>query len=852
MNDRLRTFLVSVCGVALFAVALWILRRELAAYRWHDVAAALRGLPRARVLLAMALTATSYLVLTGYELIAFRVIGRALAPARIMLAAFVAYVMSHNVGLSVLGGGAVRLRLYGTWGLSTVDIGKVVVVNGITFWLGFLGLAGLALQRGTPPLPAAIAGMPGVLHAAGLGALATVAAYVAACALRRTPIGRGDIEITLPPVPIALAQIGISTVDWMLAAAVLFVLLPPHPGLGFPAFVGAFLLSQVAGVASHVPAGLGVFESAMMACLVPFAAGPALLGALLAYRAIYYLLPLVLASLVLAGHEVVQRRAQMLSVGRTVGRWAPGVLPEALAATTFLGGVILLASGATPVPHGRLAWLRDLLPLPVVETSHFLGSVAGIGLLLLARGLQLRLDAAYGLTSMLLGAGAVFSLLKGFDWEEALVLTAMLAALLPCRRHFYRRAALLDEPFSGPWITAVALVVLGVIWLLLLSFRHIEYASDLWWQFELQAQAPRALRAAVGVVGALVAFGGARLLRPAPPDPTPPSAEEVAAVRRLVAAAPDSSAHLALLGDKTFFFSPARDAFVMYAVEGRSWVAMGDPVGAPGAARELAWQFHELADRHAGWTVFYQVGTDNLPLYLDLGLSLAKLGEDARVDLAAFTLTGSAHKGLRQAHHRLEREGCTLEVVPPPDVPVLLPELRAISDGWLAGKRTHEKAFSLGAFDERYLSLLPVAIVRHAGRVVAFANLWRTAAREELSVDLMRHRPDAPPGLMDYLFVELMLRAQAEGYRWFDLGMAPLSGFEARALAPLWTRLGAFVFRHGEHFYNFRGLRQYKAKFDPVWTPRYLASPGGLVLPRVLGNLATLVSGGVRGVVARG
>jgi phosphatidylglycerol lysyltransferase len=144
-----------------------------------------------------------------------------------------------------------------------------------------------------------------------------------------------------------------------------------------------------------------------------------------------------------------------------------------------------------------------------------------------------------------------------------------------------------------------------------------------------------------------------------------------------------------------------------------------------------------------------------------------------------------------------------------------------------------------------------VAVVRRDDRVVGFANLLLGAEHEELSVDLMRFATDAPRGTMDLLFVHLMQWGKAEGYRWFDLGMAPLAGLEPRPLAPLWSRVGSAVFRLGEHFYNFQGLREYKDKFEPVWEPRYLASPGGLALPRVLTHIAALVGRGVRGVVAR-
>jgi len=248
--------------------------------------------------------------------------------------------------------------------------------------------------------------------------------------------------------------------------------------------------------------------------------------------------------------------------------------------------------------------------------------------------------------------------------------------------------------------------------------------------------------------------------------------------------------------------------------------------------------------------VFYEVGKKNLPRYLDLGLSLSKLGEEARVALASFSLEGPRHKDLRYITRRLDGEGLSFEVVPREGVPPLLEELAEISDAWLELKATREKRFSLGCFEPSYLAEFPLATVRSGGKILAFANLW-TGGREELSMDLMRHRPEAVRGVMDYLFTKLMLWGAAQGFAWFNLGMVPLKGLENRALAPLWQRLGAVLFRYGEHFYNFQGLRMFKEKFDPVWEPRYLASPGGLALPRVLADVAALISGGLRGTVAK-
>jgi phosphatidylglycerol lysyltransferase len=206
---------------------------------------------------------------------------------------------------------------------------------------------------------------------------------------------------------------------------------------------------------------------------------------------------------------------------------------------------------------------------------------------------------------------------------------------------------------------------------------------------------------------------------------------------------------------------------------------------------------------------------------------------------------------MRKMLRKVEEEQCSFALVRRDDVPAILPELRAISDAWLTEKKTREKGFSLGFFAEEYVRRFPVAVVRREERIVAFANVWSSANDDELSVDLMRHDLDAPAGVMDYMFVQLMIWGAEHGFHWFNLGMAPLSGLENRSIAPLWSRVGALTFRFGENFYNFQGLRQYKEKFDPVWEPTYIASPGGLALPRILTHLATLISGGLRGVFAK-
>jgi phosphatidylglycerol lysyltransferase len=233
-----------------------------------------------------------------------------------------------------------------------------------------------------------------------------------------------------------------------------------------------------------------------------------------------------------------------------------------------------------------------------------------------------------------------------------------------------------------------------------------------------------------------------------------------------------------------------------------------------------------------------------------MGLSTMKLGETARVDLAAFGLEGKHRANMRHGYNRAKRDGAVFEIILPGAVPAVMDQLRAISDGWLAAHNTREKRFSLGFFEPAYVVRMPVAVVRVDGEIKAFANLWLAGDKSACSPDLMRYAADAPKSVMDYLMIEIMLWAKGGGYRWFDLGMAPLSGLPAHRLAPLVSKLGRLLYRHGAHFYNFEGLRTFKDTFDPVWEPDYLMYPRG-TLARTLADIAALIAGGWVGVVRK-
>lgn len=834
--------------VTLIGIAGWVLRGELRHLHSEQISSALEDITWVQLGQACLLTLLTYALLPGYDLLALRYVRRSIGTGRAIFASAVAYAISHTLGFPAVTGGAVRARFWSSWGLSASEIATAVGFAGFTFVLAVVAVAGTALLV-APSLPFVHTTFGvGVARAVGCTGVIAVLLYLGwALVARGATLRIARRELAGPSRTVACLQIALGYADWIAAAAVLYVLLPFGHGVSFGAFVAMFVLAQVVGLVSHAPGGIGVFESLIVLQFGGRVPIGELLGAMLAYRFVFYIAPFVLGVSALAAYEVWLRRGYIRTAAgvlrSALERWALPLLPSAIGMMTLCGGIMLLLSGATPEVSARLRILVAILPLGIVELSHFMGSVVGASLLVLGWALTRKLDAAWSLACALLGVGIVASLLKGFDWEEASALAVILLILLPNRALFYRRSSLTAETLTRGWIASMLAIVAASVCVGLFAYKHIEYNTELWWRFALHADAPRFLRASVGVLTTLGVLGLVRLLRHGRRRSAAPNEDALATVRSILPGVDNVEANLALLGDKEFLLSEGRDAFLMYAVHGRSWIALHEPFGEPRAIRALAWDFLERADRAGGWPVFYQVGPRSLPMFIEMGCIALKLGEEGYVSLEQFSLDGGASKSLRRMHRDAEREGATFEVVRREAVAALVPQLRAVSDDWLARKAVHEKGFSLGIFDAEYLRNFDMSVVRRNGRIVAFANIL-TAAGRDVSADLMRYSSDAPRGVMDYLFAELILWARRQGYERFSLGMAPLSGLESRALAPRWSRWASLVYMHGESMYNFRGLRAYKEKFHPQWEPRYLTTPHRFALPWILADVATLISGG--------
>ncbi len=296
-------------GAAAFVLAGFLIWRALHRYSLHAIVNSL-GLISARHLALGALfTAASFVCLTGFDTLAVRYTGRDLSYRKIALASFTSLSIGHVLGFAAFSSGAVRYRLYSGWGLSAGDVGRIIVFSGLTVGLGLATLGGVVLLLRHRLLGQLFGADPQVLVALGLVLLAVVLVYLGLAAFRHRPLKIRSFELPVPPLTLALGQIVLGSLDPLLVSAVLHQMLKATAHIGFLPVAMCYVAANVAAIVSHVPGGLGVIEAVFLS----FVPGANVIGALLAFRAVYYLVPFVLGGLLFGATELVRRQRGALA-----------------------------------------------------------------------------------------------------------------------------------------------------------------------------------------------------------------------------------------------------------------------------------------------------------------------------------------------------------------------------------------------------------------------------------------------------------------------------------------------------------------------------------------------------------
>ena len=841
----------------LFIAGMYILYRTLHKTNMHDIYAHMQALPTSTILLSVLFTFCGYAALVGYDWSALKYVGKKLPFSLVAFTSFTGFSLGNTIGVSWLSGGAVRYRFYSRVGLSASEIAMIVAFCTVGFGIGELLVGGMALIIHPDVFSNYLKVSPELIRWGAIILVIIAALLIFSRSYHQGDIRFGKKTFRLPSTGILAGQVGFSIMDIGFAGATLYVLLP-NSDVSYLLFLAVFAIALVAGVLIHVPGGIGVFEAVIMSALHPYFSVESLTAALVSYRIIYYLVPFLLGIFLILGSEafIQLRKRWQPDIGpldgnlKLVSKVVYSAIPPALSGLTFLSGAFLLLGSSIRLSPNTIQMLEDVFPVELIEFSHVLGGIIGVILIILSFALWQRIRAALWLTSSLFIVGAILSFIQTLDYDRALFLVLALALLVISNKLFYRRARLFSKVMDFKWILLSIAALSGFIWLIFLSFQDTNYHDQLWWQFATNEQASRSMRTAVAAVATLLIIYVISALRPPRQVPDLPNSDELELSRNIIQQQDNADGNFALTADKRLLFSESRKSFIMFSTQNRSWVSLGDPVGNDEEDQSsLIWDFKTMATHEQGHAIFYQISKEHIDWYIDAGFNLFKLGEEARIDLTQFSMEGSDRKGLRQTRSKAARSGLRLEIIQPPYNDVLLEQLKDISDQWLQLKHVKEKSFSLGRFDKDYLNQSPLALVYENDRITAFANILVTETKKESTIDLMRHLPDAAKETMEFLFVELMLTLKEQGYAEFSLGMAPLSGMAEHENARLWDRFGMMIYKNGTRFYNFEGLRNFKNKFHPEWTPKYMATTEKGMSPFLtLVDVAALTSGGIKGV----
>ncbi|WP_442593622.1 bifunctional lysylphosphatidylglycerol flippase/synthetase MprF [Neobacillus sp. D3-1R] len=616
----------------------------------------------------------------------------------------------------------------------------------------------------------------------------------------------------------------ISTVEWFFVFFTIYVI---SKVLGLPVTFAEILSIGVvgasAGVVSMIPGGLGSFDLILILGLTGLnVMEEQALLLLLLYRISYYFFPFIVGFVLLIRYGWKQLNEKWSGV--------PEILLEhishlILTLLVFFSGVILLTSASLPAVIERLRFMHRIISMPLMNLSHLLSVAVGITLLGLARGIEYKVKRAYYLTFVMLIVGAIFTLSKGFDYEEAIFVLFVAWVLWLSRGRFYR----LNFVHTWGRMSVDLIIILGVLSFYLVlgyanlpeapfkipaKFRDFIYTepSDLWFS---------------GIIGFLLANIILLLFfwikGPLKWKKMLSNNHTSAILNHLDKYGGTVLSHLMFLHDKAVYWTSNSKVLFSYQTVADKLVVLGDPVGEKELIFKAIEELRDNTDRFGYTPIYYQVSQTMLPYLHENGYDFLKLGEEGYVNLEDFSLSGKKMKSLRASKNKFDKDGYRFEIIHPPFSQELFQELKKVSDHWLGGRE--EKGYSLGFFDREYLSLTPLAIVKNPeADIIAFASIMPVYDRHQtVSIDLMRFMPESPNGTMDYLFLNTMEWSKQEGYKRFNLGMAPLSNVGISKYSFLSEKIAAQIYNQGHVFYHFQGVKRFKEKYADYWEPKFLA-----------------------------
>lgn len=514
----------------------------------------------------------------------------------------------------------------------------------------------------------------------------------------------------------------------------------------------------------------------------------------------------------------------------------------------FSAGLLLLASQAIPGMVERIHVVNKILGFKITCMSGGVSIIIGFLLIAMSRVISFKSKNVYKITMALVIIGIFVSLIIRFEYQVSMYLIIVGIVLKISKNQFYR------DGFVMKWgdilkNTLILLFFQGLYIYVAYNNTHLKVASNSIFNLSnyhtLEQVKKFGAMSAIGFLIAVAFLGILYYLNKKNDFKKVKLYQCKDKVDSILKKYNGSSViHFINLNDKFVYMNKDEDVMLQYQVYANKLVVLGNLVGNENKFFESIQEFYEMSDRYGYIPVFTAIDEKMIPHLHETGYEFIKLGEEASVNLESFTLEGRKMKSVRNALSRVEKEGYTFEMIYPPFSNDFLEEIKNISDEWLEGRP--EKGFSVGFFDEEYLSLDAIAIVKNKdGEIKGFTNLMPMYdGNKTLSIDLMRFSKDSCNGIMDFIFVNLFKHGIEHGYSRFNMGMAPLSNVGRSKYSFLREKMAAKIYSHGQHFYSFEGLKKFKEKYCESWDGRYMAYKKRTSLIFTMVQVIMLVSNG--------
>ncbi|RND99072.1 Phosphatidylglycerol lysyltransferase [Lacticaseibacillus paracasei] len=582
-----------------------------------------------------------------------------------------------------------------------------------------------------------------------------------------------------------------------------------------------FMVANVIGVISMVPGGLGSFDVLMIVELGQLGLdSSAAVVWLLFYRLFYYVIPFLIGAGLFAQDAGKRLNAYLEGLPvQLIRKAAFGFLVVFL----YFSGIMLLLRGVAPDLAFQNTLYQRLYPYTFLFLDRVTNVIVAFLILGFGRGIASRVKRAYWPTVIVLIVAMVASLREDNHLRFIVFLILVVIALILTRRELTRDRLALS--WGNKLIDGAVFGLTFIFYAFAVFYNapaiHHRHVPDVF----LFPSERMFFTTLIGVMlAALTVYLIFRYLS----APTKSLADpyDEARLKAVVAKfGGNEVSHLGLMRDKSLHFYQVDGedrVFFLFKKKADKLIVMGEPVGDETQIPAAIADFMKQADDQDMSLVFYEIN-ENLTMKLhEFGFDFMKFGEEGYVDVTTFTLAGTKRKGERALMHKFEREGYSVELLKPPFDDALLDDLQTVSDSWLDGRS--EKGFSLGFFDRHYLNQAPIAVVRAPDdKIVAFATDMPTGNNEVTSIDLMRSSADAPSGIMDEVFIHLFELAKDRGFKYFNMGMAPLANVGTSSYSFIEEKIAHLVYEYGYRFYGFQGLRSYKNKYVTEWVPKYVA-----------------------------